>query len=386
VAVVWLKSLCTIAGCREQDVWCIPGNHDVDRDVFDDSLFIRQLHENLRVENPDDVDEKLTECMRDTAGAVELLRSIQNYNNFAAKFSCQSRANPLAWHHKLELNDGSKLILLGANSTLVSDKTDDNEGQRLLLGTIQSRPAATPGVTYVFMSHHPPDWLRDYDNVNMNLDARAKVQLFGHKHLQVIEERNGCVRVVAGAVHPSRKEQKWRPRYNWIVLSVDGTGDNRRLKVDVYPRAWNDARPEYIADVAWCTKGKDYRDVALSLESWTGGNNSDATVSLVANQTRVASVTSAAPQEGPVLSVRGMDMDADRTLTYRFLSLSHVARIEVAHRLHLLEDSDEGVMDSELFERIFRRAVSRKQLGQLWAEVEAEHGDGQNPSNPYVGK
>lgn len=79
-------------------------------------------------------------------------------------------------------------------------------------------------------------------------------------------------------------------------------------------------------------------------------------------------------------------MDAARTLTYRFLSLSHVARIEVAQKLALLDDSDEGLMDFELFGRIFERAMRQQKLESLWEVVEAAHGDGHNPRNPYVGQ
>lgn len=266
-ALRWLKRLCEVAACRDQDVWCVPGNHDVDRDVFDNSILIRGLHDRLRVKNPDEVDERLAECLRDPAGAFELFRPLQNYNSFAAKFMCESQPDPLAWQHELNLNDNSKLRIVGANSILISHKGDNNADRRLILGTIQSRPSQQAGVTYLFMCHHPPDWLQDYDNVNMNLDARAKVQLFGHKHLQTIEERNGCVRIVAGAVHPSRKEQKWKPRYNWLVLSVSGKSDDRVLEVDIYPRVWNEVRPEYIADTGICSKGQDHKVVKLQLES-----------------------------------------------------------------------------------------------------------------------
>jgi hypothetical protein len=378
--------LCELAGCREQDVWCVPGNHDIDQDVFDNSILIRMLHDRLRVKNPDEVDERLAECLRDTAGAVEFFRPLQNYNNFAAIFSCKSQRDPLAWRHELDLNDNSKLRIIGANSTLISHKSDNNADRRLILGTIQSRPTAPAGVINLLMCHHPPDWLQDYDNVNMNLDARVKVQLFGHKHLQTIDERNSCVRIVAGAVHPSRKEQQWKPRYNWLVLSVSGEDTDRRLEVDIYPRVWSDARPEYIADVAPCPTGQDHKIVSLRLEPWTAPAAAAPAPFIAAGATADPVTTASVAQGDPKVSERGKDMDAARTLTYRFLSLSHVARIEVAQKLALLDDSDEGLMDFDLFGRIFERAMRQQKLESLWELVEAVHGDGHNPRNLYVGQ
>jgi predicted MPP superfamily phosphohydrolase len=383
-ARAWLKKLCELAGCREQDVWCVPGNHDVDRHVFDNSLIIRRLHDHLRVPQPEQVDDHLTECLRDSAGAIELFRPIENYNNFfASKFSCPSGPN-LFWVHALSLNDGSTLKIFGANSTLVSDKDDNNADKRLILGGIQSTPPEIAGVTYLFLCHHPPDWLRDYESVNMNLDARAKVQLFGHKHVQALEERNGCVRLVAGAVHPSRKEGKWKPRYNWLLLSVSGIDDSRALEVDIYPRAWNDARPEYIADTGACS-GQDHRVVKLSLPPWTAPVATPSSPSSVPTALPTTSVLSMNPSV-PESKAGAVEMDAARTLTYRFLSLSHVTRLEIAQKLQLLDNSDEGLMDFELFGRIFKRAVEKKQLEKLWEMVEEAHNDGQNPSNPYVGQ
>jgi hypothetical protein len=78
--------------------------------------------------------------------------------------------------------------------------------------------------------------------------------------------------------------------------------------------------------------------------------------------------------------------DAARTLTYRFLDLSHVTRIEIAQELGLYRNEDEGVRDPELLERIFRRASEGKKLEKLWELVEGRHDDGRNATNPYLGR
>jgi hypothetical protein len=78
--------------------------------------------------------------------------------------------------------------------------------------------------------------------------------------------------------------------------------------------------------------------------------------------------------------------DAARTLTYRFLDLPHITRIEIAQELVLYKNEDEGLRDPELLERIFRRAAEQKILAKLWDKVEEQHADGRNPTNPFVGR
>jgi 3',5'-cyclic AMP phosphodiesterase CpdA len=122
IAFEWLKGLCSLAGCREQDVWCVPGNHDVDRSVYESSKLLRDMHDNLRPQNPDDIDDRIAEYLRDKMAAPLLFEPLARYNDFAAKFGCASQPSPLAWHQDLPLNDGSVLRVYGINSTLASDK------------------------------------------------------------------------------------------------------------------------------------------------------------------------------------------------------------------------------------------------------------------------
>jgi predicted MPP superfamily phosphohydrolase len=264
VAHTWLKTLCKLVGCREQDVWCIPGNHDIDRDAFDGTLMLPDLHNTLRPADPDNIDDLIVNYLRDKMASELLFRPLENYNDFAALFSRPSRAKPLAWHEDVPLNDGSKLRIYGINSTLVCDSSDDNHKRRMIVGTLQSRPPEADDVTYLALCHHPPDWLLDYDNFINSLNSRVRVQLFGHKHFQKVDEINNCLRIGAGAVHPSRKEKNWLPRYNWLSLLVRTTKTNRTLDVDVHPRVWGESPPSFAPDYKACD-GNEHRVYTLKL-------------------------------------------------------------------------------------------------------------------------
>lgn len=379
VARSWLKTLCELAGCREQDLWCIPGNHDVDRSVYDGSAILQDLHTSLRPNDTDKIDELIARYLRDPMASQLLFKPLQNYNDFAALFSCDSRGDPLAWQQDLKLNDDSTLRIYGINSAIVCDGRDDIHTRRMIVGTIQARPKEEAGVTYLSMCHHPPDWLLDQDNVVNSLNTRVRVQLFGHKHFQKVDETNNCLRIGSGAVHPSRKERNWLPRYNWLSLSVH-TKKERFLEVVVHPRLWYEGSTSFIPDHASCD-GADHKVYTVKLRSWTPPEGP------------APSPTAPVPVSGSEdVSTGGSAMvsidsrDAARTLTYRFLDLPHVTRIEIAQELDLYKDEDEGVRDPELLERIFRRARDGKLLAKLWDRVEAHHADGRYDTNPYAGR
>lgn len=380
-ARTWLKRLCELARCREHAVWCVPGNHDADRAKHESSPLLQDLHDRLRPADPAEVDDLIARYLRDETACPLLFNPIEVYNlEFAAHFRCTSGLAPLAWQHDLQLNDGSKLRIHGINSVLAFDGTDNFGDRKLIVGTVQARPLEENGVTYLTMAHHPPEWLIDYDTVHLSLTNRARVQLFGHKHIHRIEHINNSLRIGAGAVHPSRKEKNWLPRYNWIALSVRDTRDGRFLDVDVSPRVWREEDTAFVPDYAACG-GKESHVYNLALEPWTA----PAPVVGVPVPIQVSS-PSASPNPAGNATMDKMDAnDAARTLTYRFLDLPHVVRIEIAQQLGLYADEDEGLRNPELLDRIFQRATDQRRLGQLWEQVESRHDDGQNPVNPYCG-
>jgi hypothetical protein len=230
------------------------------------------------------------------------------------------------------------------------------------------------------MCHHPPDWLLDQDKVVNSLNNRVRIQLFGHKHFQKVDEINNCLRIGSGAVHPSRKEKDWLPRYNWLSLLVR-TNKDRFLDVDVFPRLWNEGNTSFIPDYAACN-GTEHRVYTVKLKPWSSPSSGPLPA-----PTAPASVScSEGVSIGESAMVTINPTDAARTLTYRFLDLSHVTRIEIAQELGLYQNEDEGVRDPELLERIFRRASEGKKLEKLWELVEERHDDGGNATNPYVGR
>ncbi|MEW5852493.1 MAG: metallophosphoesterase [Myxococcota bacterium] len=371
-AATWLDALCAIAKCPTDMVWTVPGNHDVDRKRIRECGILRDAHKAFRTCTLEELDDRLRGYMQEPASCNLLLEPLTEYNLFAMRFECDvSRERPF-WQSDLKLNDGSTLRLSGLNSTLVSDDDDSDGDGRLILGAAQTNLPRLEGVIHMTLCHHPPNWLRDVDTVESDLRARVRLQLFGHKHVQTRSEIDGNLRIVAGAVHPNRREPKWIPRFNALAISVNGSGNNRRLDVRVYSRIWSDSK-EFVAERDPRT-GRDFFQYFLSLPAWSPSTPAPAAAQALPAQPGPTASPAVGRQEAP--------MNPHRTLVHRFLSLPFHKRMTIAAKLELIDDSDQGVNDPELSRRLFARAKERRVVAALWDAVEAQYPDGAK-SNPF---
>jgi hypothetical protein len=379
VARAWLDALARNLGCTEENVWTVPGNHDVDRAAIKQSYLIRTLHRRLRPQNPVAVDQELDELHSDEEAFRSLHRPFAGYNAFAAPYRCVVGSPSLHWEDDLPLNDGSLLRLRGLNSALISNDSDDDSANRLVIGTQQSLPPRRQGVVYLTLCHHPPDWVWDRDQFTQNLNARVAVALFGHKHVQRIERVNDSLRVGSGALQPSRTEPGWLPRYNFITLAVTQANGARRLHVEIFQRVWSETAKDFLPDSTQTSTDRLSYD--LPLEAWEAPPMT-ATAPPSGPTTTTAPLAVETPKPGPELRI----MNPERRLTFRFLDLPYSRRIEVASALALVDDADEGISEDERYKRYFRRARERGALERFWEEVEKRHPDGAPNDNPFAKK
>ena len=382
IAIDWLYELCeTKIGCRFENVWVSPGNHDVDRDVIRNSGFLKQLHASLRSCEIGHVDAKIKELMEDTPADL-LFKPIENYNRFALNFGCDINPHLPYWQDNLTLNDGSTLRLRGMNSTLVSNDLDDKGENKLILGTVQANFWREEGVSYLILCHHPSDWLFDWEHVEPGLNAHARLQLYGHKHKQVLSQVGDTVRIVAGAVHPAQGERNWQPRYNWLTVSVTGENDNRTLNLHVYPRVWSPDEQLFMAD--YDSSGSERRSFILPLENWSLPSQGNAETSGAAAEPDLQGMGEGAIDETGKLQVkRSATMNPVRRLAYCFFNLPYHVIIKIAQELELLEDQDQGQPDQEKLKRFLQREGEKDILAQLCDAVEECHGFGDTIDNPF---
>lgn len=368
-ATNWLRDFCRAIGCAEESVWVVPGNHDVVRDKTKRKL-TSMLHQGVRKDGSD-VDKELREIFSDAQSAAALLEPLADYNKFAGRFGCSISADKHYWERDLTLACGTPVRLRGLTSALVSNEEDRRTA--IVLGAAQATVERAPGVLHMTLCHHPPDWLRDHDAVEDHLKSKVHIQLFGHKHSQRLDEINGKVRLVAGAMHPERNEGGWLPTYNFLEIS---RRDSDRIGLRVYQRQWNQPDTNFIA---WRdpNSGKDHREFF-----WSGFPEPTKTEphGVIPHEAGGAAVAASAPS--PVVATTVTEKDDampppnyERRLAYRFLTLPFRHQITVAKNLDVLTDADRALSDEALFRVLFKRAREKGLLGKLWAETEKLHID-----------
>lgn len=361
----WLQTLSAKIGCPESQVWTVPGNHDIDRDVLTKSSTVRDMHAAIR--NDGDPAGALSDRLREEVGGQALMSTFAEYNKFAEQYGCETTSAAEFWESSdgdddLTLNDGSHLRLRGINSAIISDKFGDNGPPKgpatEVVGTkqVQLRDEVE-SICYLTLCHHPPEWLRDGDVVQDHLISRARIQLFGHKHRQRARVTENSLILGAGALHPNRKEDGWHPRYNILRLEVRGESPDRKLYVEVYQRGWKptDTRfgKENDAD------GKYPKSFELKLGPWSPP---------------VPNPGHEPPPSQPPTHTEATakkSMISTRELVFRLFALSYPDRMQIIVNLKLLDDADTGIPESELVKRAIRRAKERDQLAQLEGAIKA---------------
>jgi predicted phosphodiesterase len=361
-AAEWLENeLCPAAGCAFENIFVIPGNHDVDRKAA-----AEPMHEDARKKlRETDVAASNAAIKRyvDSEPSSEMLfKPIENYNRFAAKFLCEigfyqkaTGQNPYA-KRDFSLNDKSILRVWGFNSVLVCD-ADDDVNKMFVDPSAAEIIKREDGVTHLVMCHHPFNWLRNKAEFQNRIDAVAKLHLFGHEHSLRVDDYRKFTRLKAGALHPDRDERGWQPGYNFIDLSVSGPSDKRVLKIKLWVRQLLGAR--YIA--APDEEGNDPWNLEHDLRPWSAPPEPIAPAADRNAKTQAGDGKEAVLVE-PVPTVR--------SLAVKILSLREFDQRKIITDLELHQDGDQRLADYAFAIAAVRRAEARGLLPRLKQEIE----------------
>ncbi len=394
-AADWLDSLAIELKCHPKIILTTPGNHDVERNIYLDPQqeTLRMWHDSLRSASPEDIDRRLASLSRDPTARTKIYEPLKNYNLFAAKYGCDINPELPCWDRVLNLNEHIILRIRGLNSVLSSNPRDDADPKKLCLGEHQVQVEDNKRVIHLTLCHHPPDWLIDHDKVHEYLSDRVHLQLFGHKHSQRVDIINNRIRLTAGAVHPSRAEINWTPRYNFIQIWTKAVDEEHFVHFRIYPRVWKGTRfgPDYQS------RDEDFVEHVVNI----GKISSTEQITL----DRIK--PPASESEVPILSVdeqveinleesvevisdenRAMSLSSNYApvLVRRFLNLAIYDRTHIIEELGLDKPHGGEISEQEFLKVIFSRAKERHQLSELWEKVEAAHHDGLYQFNPFVGK
>lgn len=391
IADSWLADLSKVIQCSPLIVYCVPGNHDVNRKIYDNDYFLAQTLDSVaRCEHDSEVNEKLGTIYQSTRTEEILFEPLRGYNVFASQYGCEMTFKQPSWSKVLQLENGPKIRINGLNSALGS-RAGDRRAANLFLGLKQLQIPKDSGVINVTLCHHPPEWLLDFDQTELYLARRAHLQLFGHKHVQRFSIIAGQFRVSAGAVHPERREKEWIPRYNFIKISPESASSAR---ISIYPRVWHE--DGFVPDYNSCG-GSDFVERAFETKESTGPSSEPistadrdrASGELVLSEPLPVTPTleAAIIQTSQIINAEKTEKSADvnygQILIRRYLSLNEFQQTDVLHILGLDEPSLAGTPESGRLETIFSRAIERKLLKMFWELVEERHSDGMFNENPF---
>ena len=242
----WLKRIGELVGCNSGSILVTPGNHDIDRSKLPDGCEIRALHENVRGANSEQRKQRLAEILRDARKSSQLFEPLEEYNRFAEQYGCAVSPSHPFWERDFQLPDKTVLRLRGITTTFISGPLDDIDTHRMMYGTAQVTVLRDDNMRVVVLGHHPPSWTYEGQDADQAFSIMSIIQAYGHRHQQWHAQNGNSVRIIAGAVHPDRREPQWGPRYAAICINKLGTG---QLEIRIFPRRWSGEVMAFIPDI-----------------------------------------------------------------------------------------------------------------------------------------
>jgi predicted MPP superfamily phosphohydrolase len=342
-AAGWIDELCREFEVPLEMVFCVPGNHDVYRPAITEDSVLAVAQKSLlecRLENFDPLLEKL---FMNSQHPGLLMRGLEPYNEFAARYRCEMDLSQQRWSWTTEMGD-LKIHLVGLASAILCGPEDVRKAEHshLALGPQARIPRFVDGTVTIILCHHPPAWLRDYSGVATFIE-RAHLQLYGHEHSFGLTPSGKGFRVDAGAVHPSRDEDPWLPSYNLISL-YRADGDPSEITVDFYPRCLQDNQTFSAMEA-----GEDMRRETISV---------------------LAPETTGGPPE-PAAESPPADPIEERQIARRFVGLDRDTRLRIGVDLGLIGEAEKRLPEGVRLRHVFDRARAEGRLTELGEKIDA---------------
>lgn len=371
VAAEWLTDVANVAGCHPNDIYTVPGNHDVNRASAEGRSVLGTRGLISQCEPGVSRDRELHKTLLDEKSGPELFTPMEEYNLFAASYECDLNRERPSWIENLPLAPGWTLKMHGLTTTFLSGPDDDKRGD-LYLGALQRSFSPDDGVVHLAMMHHPPDWLGDQEELDDALWEHCALQLLGHKHRQRYHAGDYGVRLAAAAVNPDRTERDWKPGYNLIKLQTVHEGKRNILQIESYLRIWQESPDRFVAK-----KNGDGGDVfshGVPLRRSPLPDNAINTRSPAVTKSNVVERTATSNAATPVGNEKIIADDIEgatkkhmqqRDIVFHFWELSPSQRRKIMQDLDLLEPDDDILPEPMRYRRAFERARRLEKIADL---------------------
>ncbi len=266
VAEKLLQAIAESAGLSNENIFTVPGNHDVQRNRFlgddDASLLIENLRDGRR---------ELEWALSKRKHRERLRSRFENYSRLASNFArtCikDGETPDLYWHYSLPLTPLLTVTLLGVNTAILSHDDEDRRKLQVSLEQLKSFPDLedASNVLAIALGHHPFSWLGDGKDVEGWLRKKAHIYLCGHAHdarsLSYVSEGGpGILLVQAGATH-NRSGSPNSYNYGAVIKKPLG-----QISARIWTRIWSEKNKDFREDPESCLPGKQYAEHNLPIE------------------------------------------------------------------------------------------------------------------------
>lgn len=247
----YIEKICKIVGCTDEQVFVVPGNHDLNRKAAGANVR-EMMNAALSCEgrNKDFFEEAV---LKTTTLKESAYRAFECYYEFSTHYLCQETVmgkclqskgdeaitddDNLYYHERLSKKEGDfNISVRGVNTALNCDEWDYNEENK------EGHKQFLPRRAYImddvkkqeiriFMGHHPLEFLTNKEEIEQYLNNHYHIQFFGHVHEQKVHERNrqvgNFVRLYSGAFDPpkdNKAPERYKPIYNLVEIEQKDAG------------------------------------------------------------------------------------------------------------------------------------------------------------------
>jgi predicted phosphodiesterase len=331
----FLNAISEASGVPREKFFCVPGNHDVDREK--QKLCFVGARQQLT--SPNAVDPVLAP----DDNLETLLQRQQPYRDFQSSyFAGQARtptADGLAYVASLEI-DNVIVAVVGLNSAWLSEGGESDHGklligERQLIGALDLVERCKPHVV-IAMAHHPLHLLHEFDRVAALDRISAGCDFFHCGHLHQPEARGAgfdakaCLNVAAGASFETREAHN---TYSIVRLNLDeGTRTLTTVQYDKgrggFLYSSDESFPFELSPAATCELGELAAAIsALSADASPFAHYLAAL--LLGQKAEVPVVGSAGHVFASVAVLEAQSDDALRRKTIEFLRFRNALRVFV---------------------------------------------------------
>ncbi len=252
-----------LGGELTANIFLIPGNHDVDREIEVTSWrrgFIKDLPRAL---DPTEEGKSLRE---------HLIERFQAYSKAdmhdLTLVGREWLASQKGYYSHTTTIKGQRIGILGLNTAWLAGDDEDRHnlspGQLIVTRGLEELKECD--IRFV-LGHHPIDWFlpRELEAIRSRFGQNAVIYLHGDQHRNRVSIESGSGRqfltIESGATYQARDDKAWINRLLWCELHAD------EQRIRFYPRQWSTENQEWSLDVSLPerrrVKDRDYWEYPL---------------------------------------------------------------------------------------------------------------------------